>query len=283
MSTNVDELLSEAPVEEAQEFNEPEESNDALQEETHEEESSAEAEEEVKAESSEEDDLDDYGDVGDESDEPVYSKKKMQEIVQERLRRERARYEKMMEEARMSQAPQQPEAPADPYAQSADNQDWEAQLDTILEQRMQKIEQKKMQEAVRAREEQEQKEYAQKFEAGMSRYEDFGDVVDPFSMSDHMMMATRGLKNPAAFIYSANKHHAEDLSKIKQLPPAQQMVEIGRLEERMRRQRSTQSKAPAPIMPDKGDVRHKSFTPSNSVDQLLMREQSDRIKRRQGK
>lgn len=289
MEANVDNLLmdAQADVAEPVESNDSpvEENNDAVQEsqEAHEESPIEEGQQEEVAQAKSEDDFEDYGDITDDNDEPVYSKAKLQEIVQDRLKRERARYERMMQEMKVQQSPQEVEqAQYDPYVadnQQQGNEDWEAQLDTLLEQRMQKIEEKKMQEAVRAREEREQAEYAQKFEAGMSRYNDFQDVVDPYSMSDHMMMATRSLKNPAAFIYSANKHHGEELNRIRELPPTQQMVEIGRLEERMRRQRSSQSKAPAPITPDRGDVKAKSFEASNNVDQLLMRDQNERMKR----
>ena len=63
-----------------------------------------------------------------------------------------------------------------------------------------------------------------------------------------MVIATRGMQDPAAFIYAAAKTQAPELERISRIQdPISQVVELGRLEERMRKSRASVSQAPRPI------------------------------------
>jgi hypothetical protein len=70
-----------------------------------------------------------------------------------------------------------------------------------------------------------------------------------------MMLATRSLENPAAFVYGASKLHPKELDRISRIPdPIVQASEVGRLHERMVKERNMISKAPKPIEPTKSDM-----------------------------
>ena len=95
-----------------------------------------------------------------------------------------------------------------------------------------------------------------------------------------MTVATRSLKDPAAFIYAAAKRNPEELARIANLSdPYAQMVEIGRLEERMRKNKSTTS-APKPLgrATDDGLVRHKKAEPKEpSIEQMIAQSEAKRM------
>jgi hypothetical protein len=106
-------------------------------------------------------------------------------------------------------------------------------------------------------------EFEDKFSSGMSKYNDFQQVVAGKPITDAMLMATRNFENPAAFIYAATKLHLEELNRISKEDHYTQAVEIGRLHERMLKERKAVSKAPIPIDSPKGDIGQKlNTTPS---------------------
>jgi len=69
-----------------------------------------------------------------------------------------------------------------------------------------------------------------------------------------MTYALRGLPDPAAFIYAASKRHPQELARISQIgDPAAQIMEMGRLEERMRKS-APSTKAPRPVSKSRDDA-----------------------------
>ena len=93
-----------------------------------------------------------------------------------------------------------------------------------------------------------------------------------------MMLATRGMADPAAFIYTAAKNHASELQRIAQIAdPYQQGAEIGKLEERMRKV-ATVSKATKPLPKTTGDMGAKTET-KRSIDQLILSDAKQKFRR----
>ena len=69
-----------------------------------------------------------------------------------------------------------------------------------------------------------------------------------------MTLATRAMADPAAFLYAAAKRNPEELERISKLrDPYAQMTEMGKLEERMRRNKPT-TNAPRPLSRTTEDV-----------------------------
>ena len=81
----------------------------------------------------------------------------------------------------------------------------------------------------------------------MDRFSDFKDVVGSQPITDPMTYALRGMNDPSAFIYAASKRAPQELQRISNISdPYVQMVEMGKLEERMRKTPMT-TKAPRPV------------------------------------
>jgi hypothetical protein len=114
----------------------------------------------------------------------------------------------------------------------------------------------------------------------MAKYQDFEQVVMGKPLTPQMVIATRGMSDPAAFIYAAAKTQAPELDRISKIgDPYAQAIELGRLEERMRKARSTVSKAPRPIEAPKGDVSEK-VQRTWSIDEKLRHAESESKKER---
>jgi hypothetical protein len=137
--------------------------------------------------------------------------------------------------------------------------DWQQQLKQFVKQTYQETIQEEQTRAQQMREQQAQAEFEVKFHQGMGKFSDFTDVVSQQPITDAMTMATRAMKDPAAFLYAASKRHGAELQRIAQLDPYTQMVEMGRLEERMKKAK-TGTNAPRPVSRTQGDtgMPHKS-------------------------
>lgn len=131
---------------------------------------------------------------------------------------------------------------------------WQQQLESFVEQTFNKISQRQVTQAQQQREAAAHNEFQEKFVNGMERFNDFRDVVGAQPITDPMTLALRGMKDPAAFVYAASKRHPAELQRISSLAdPYAQMVEMGKLEERMRK--NTQgTKAPRPLARTKEDT-----------------------------
>ena len=94
-----------------------------------------------------------------------------------------------------------------------------------------------------------QQEFETNFKAGLQKFHDFSDVISslPFEISNPMTLATRAMSDPAAFLYAAAKRQPAELERISKLrDPYAQMTEMGKLEERMRKNKPT-TNAPRPL------------------------------------
>lgn len=180
----------------------------------------------------------------------MYSEDEVNRMMRERVAR-----------GRLAEAqPEQPVArPKDEIVgdENAGNEDWEVQLNNIIRKNINQVQQdeqnRRMQELERVKHE----EFVGKFNTGMSKYNDFSQVVSDKPITDTMMLATRNLENPAAFVYAAAKLHPQELDRISRLDHYSQAAEIGRLHERMVKERKATSHA-KPIELAKGDLPAKS-------------------------
>src|SRR6478609_8163505 len=138
----------------------------------------------------------------------TYTEEEVQRMIRDRLSRGRH-----AEQQPAQQQPQQKAAEgftADPNSEES----WEAQLEQFIEKTIDKRQTKQSEAQWRQQESARQAEFESKFSSGMNKYQDFHQVVSGKPITDSMMMATRNLENPAAFVYAASKMHAAELQRI---------------------------------------------------------------------
>lgn len=125
-----------------------------------------------------------------------------------------------------------------------DNVAWEEQLSQFVKQTVSNMQNE---ESRTIREQQEAKahrDFQVKFSQGMTRFDDFREVVGSQPIDDAMTLSLRAMSDPTAFIYAASKRHPQEIERISKLhDPYARMVEMGKLEERMRRNKPA-TKAP---------------------------------------
>ena len=174
------------------------------------------------------------------------------EAIRERLSRQAKKHETELNALRQ-QLLQQNAAPVvqqaakdfeyDPNASG----DWKQQLASFVKQTVHSMNEEQTQSVNREKEQQIQREFESNFGNGMQKFEDFSEVVGSQPIDDAMTMALRGMNDPAAFIYAASKRQPQELERISKLrDPYARMVEMGKLEERMRKNKPV-TKAPRPI------------------------------------
>jgi len=160
-------------------------------------------------------------------------------------------------------------------------QDWRQELKTFVKQTLGEVTQEEQQAQWRHQESQRQADFESKFNVGMAKYQDFHSVVANKPITKDMMLATRSLDNPAAFIYGASKLHPQELGRIAEIAdPYQQAAEIGRLHEKMVRTHNGVSNIPKPITPPKGDLPNKKVNDRPSIDTLIVQHAEQKNKRR---
>lgn len=193
----------------------------------------------------------------------LYTEEELQQRIRDRLSRGRHAEQP---------APQQIQQAAKDFTPDPNSEDdWQTQLADFVDKTIDRREQKRTQEQWQAKEHQRQADFESKFNAGMSKYQDFHKVVEGKPITNEIMLAARSLDNPAAFIYGASKLHPQELDRIARIDdPYVQAAEVGRLHERMVKARNVVSKASKPLDVPRGDVPQKTYTrPSleNLIDQ----------------
>jgi hypothetical protein len=261
--SNIDDLLAggispSTPSTPESKFEEPQEEIGSNYEESESDDTNAkdldEAHEESEAEESKESkekesDYDDYGNTKTPS--KTYTEEEVNERINKAIRERLARGNNQNQQPTSQQMAQQ----AQGFEYNPDSEEsWEGQLERFVEKTVSKLGQRQAQQQQQARDEQVQAEFEDKFTRGMSRFNDFRDVVGSQPVTDPMTYALRGLPDPAAFIYAASKRHPQELTRISQIQdPAAQIMEMGRLEERMRKS-APGTKAPRPVSRSKDDA-----------------------------
>lgn len=177
----------------------------------------------------------------------TYTEEEVQRMIRERL--SRGRHAEPPTPQQVQQASE--DFKADPNSEDS----WEVQLEQFIDKTIEKRQAKLSEAQWRQQEAAKQAEFEAKFNTGMNKYQDFHQVVQGKPITDAMLLATRDLENPAAFVYAASKLHSSELTRISQIPDARtQAMEIGRLHERMIKERRSVSSAPKPVAPVKGDM-----------------------------
>jgi len=195
--------------------------------------------------SSEPNESDEYGNEVP-KEEKTYTQAQVEAMIRDRISR--------VKQPQNEQPQQNQETPKDFKYDEDSNKSWEQQLENFMDGWASKREQKKQEQEWQKAEQTKQTEFEGKFNSGMAKYRDFNDVVANQPIDDHMLMATRGMKDPAAFLYAAAKKQPAELQRIAQIAdPYAKMMEVGRLDERMKKHRESTSKAPKPATQTKGD------------------------------
>jgi len=236
---------------------------------------SEEVEEEIEKESSPQNikkdtsDTDEYGNPVKKS--KLYTEEQVQRIVRERLSRIKSSPPNTHSEIK--------ETTQDFQIDNINPEDWEAQLNNFIDKRLEaspafdkRLENKTAAEQRRKIEQEEQTiqmQFQEKFTAGVEKYDNFREVVAGKPITDAMMFATRGMDDPAAFIYAASKMQPKELERIANIrDPYQQAVEIGRLDSSLKKARMIANKSPRPLEDIKGDVVTKDRVNTNIDDRI---------------
>lgn len=215
------------------------------------------------------DNTDEYGNEI-QTKERVYTESEVQAMIRDRL-------------SRGQHAQQQAPTP-EPQHTSGDTEDWQAQLYDVIDQRLSQRDKIQQEQLWQRQEQENQTQFEIRFNQGMAKYTDFEQVVAGKPLTPQMVIATRGMQDPAAFIYAAAKTQAPELERISRMTdPISQVVELGRLEERMRKSRNAVSQAPRPIDIIKGDVPDKVERKWSIDDKLHQAEAENRKSRMNGR
>lgn len=229
------------------------------------------APEESEGEERESPESPEYDEYGNQKTKPrVYTEEEVNDrinkAVRDRLSRMKGQDQPMPTAQQVQQAQQNFE-----YNPDAEGS-WQQQLEGFVEQTFNKISQRQLTQQQQQREQAAQNEFQEKFTTGRERFGDFRDVVGAQPISDPMTYALRGMKDPAAFIYAASKRQPQELQRIANLSdPYAQMVEMGKLEERMRKT-AQGTKAPRPLARTKEDTgmpQAKKKQEGDSIEDLI--------------
>lgn len=213
------------------------------------------------------------------------------DVIRDRLARQaeslNRKHQQELENMRMqlaaNNAPAQVQQAAQDFEYNPDaSGDWQQQLASFVKQTVNTMQSEQNQAVQRQKEVKIQQEFEAKFHDGMSKFGDFYEVVGKQPITDAMTIATRALKDPAAFLYAASKRNPQELTRIAALQdPYSQMVEMGRLEERMRKT-STATKAPRPLSRTNGDtaIEHKTAPKAPTIEQLIARADAKKLAQR---
>lgn len=196
---------------------------------------------EIKSEKKE---IDEYGN----------EKEPENEAIRDRLARQAKKHQAELDDLRSQLAQQGASSHVQKAAQDFEynpdeSGDWQQQLASFVKQTVNSMSQEKEQERTRSQEAETQRVFESKFRDGMNNFPDFVDVMGQlnFEITNPMTLATRAMDNPAAFLYAAAKRNPEELERISKMrDPYAQMTEIGKLEERMRKNKAA-TQAPRPL------------------------------------
>ena len=227
-------------------------------------------------------DVDDYG-----NEAPLEN-----EAIRERLSRQAKKYEAEIDSLRSQLANQgasrEVQQAAKDFEYDPDAKgDWQQQLASFVKQTVNSMSREQEETKYRQEEARVQTEFESKFSRSMNKFDDFKDVMMglPFEITNPMTLATRAMDDPAAFLYAAAKRQPKELERISKLrDPYAQMTEIGKLEERMRRNKST-TNAPRPLGRTQDDAPSKEVKKSKepSIEDLIRQSESKKLSKMRGR
>lgn len=245
--------------------------------------SSYEDKEESEPEGEDESEGGETDEYGNEKPKPrMYTEEEHREILNKIIRERVAQFQRNNPQQGPQQTPQQIQQMAQDFDSHYDeNSDvpWQQQLENFVEQTFNKIITRQQKQHQLQQEAAAHNQFIEKFTQGMERFPDFVDVVSRQPVTDHMTYAMRGIADPAAFIYAASKRHPEELQRISSIPdPYAQIVEMGRLEERMKRKPQA-TKAPKPVSrtKDDGQLKIKDKKQGDSIEDLIAQSEARKL------
>jgi hypothetical protein len=192
----------------------------------------------------------------------LYTEEEVQNKIRERLSRVKSHEPQVREQVQDASKGFEQDTNSD--------EAWDVQLERFIDQAIDKKQKKVAEDQWRSFQEQKQIEFESKFTSGMNKYKDFHEVVSGKPVTDTMMLATRGLSDPAAFVYGASKLHPQELERISKIQdPYYQAAEVGRLHERMVKERSKISSASRPLETPKGDIPAKPYNAMPSLESRI--------------
>jgi hypothetical protein len=187
-------------------------------------------------------DVDEYGTKV--AKKKLYTEEEVQRMIRDRLKR--GQHSDQQQEVQQAAKDFKPDPESD--------ESWEQQLEGFVEKTIQKLSKKQSDAEWQHKEQQNQAEFEVKFSEGMGKYKDFTKVVADKPITNAMMIATRTMNDPAAFLYAACKQHPKEIARISEIKDGiAQAAEIGRLEERMKKARAIPS-SPKPATKISGDM-----------------------------
>jgi len=193
----------------------------------------------------------------------VYTEEEVNKMMRDRF--SRGKYAEQPQQIQQQIKQDAKDFTADPNSEES----WETQLEAFVERTIEKRQVKQSETQWRANEAAKQADFESKFTTGMNKYQDFHKVVEGKPITNDMLMATRSLDNPAAFVYGASKLHPQELDRISRIAdPYAQAAEVGRLHERMIKDSKAASKAPVPLTPPKGDLPNKAISQPSLEDRI---------------
>lgn len=218
--------------------------------------------------------IDEYGNP---TEKPrLYTEEELNQRIRERL--SRGRYAREAEQQPYQQQQQQQYTPQQVQQAQADGfqhdpnseESWDQQLTRFVNQVVDQREKERIEQQWRHQELQRQSEFEHKFQSSMEKYADFRQVVAGKPINDTMLLATRHLNDPAAFVYAASKLHPQELERIARIEDRYaQAAEVGRLHERMVKDRKSVTSAPRPLNTPTGDIPGRVATHQPSIDQRI--------------
>ena len=264
------------------EVEEPEKDEEPEPEEEHPKDLDGAPEDEEKPETKHKKEYDDYGN----------EKEPENEAIRDRLARQARKHQAEIDALRAQIAQQNVSQPVQQAVQDFEYDpeargDWQQQLAAFVKQTVASMGAEQEEKQVRARETQAQQEFESKFREGVTKFHDFADVINelPFQISNPMTLATRGMSDPAAFLYAAAKRNPGELERISKLrDPYAQMTEMGRLEERMRKNKPTTT-APRPLSrsTDDGGMPIPKKNKETSIEDLIAKSEQKKMARMKGR
>ncbi len=168
---------------------------------------------------------------------------------------------------------------------SNDDENWQKQLADFVKQTMAEAQQEEIRQKHHAEEQRAHHDFRERFEKGMNRFDDFVETVSAQPVDKAMTAALRGMQDPAAFIYAASKRQPKELERISKLrDPYSKIIEMGKLEERMRKNKPS-TQAPRTL----GRTKEDSGMPSpkgkkeETIEDLIAQSQNKKIAMMQSK
>lgn len=224
--------------------------------------------------------MDEYGNAKDFDNKKIRERLKRQ--AESMTKRHQAEIDALRAQLASQGASQQVQQAAKDFEYNPDSDgDWRQQLGQVIRQEVSAMTRDEKQQQIRHEEEKIAVEFRDKFQAGMQKFDDFIEVVDSQPLDEAMTMALRGIADPAAFIYAAAKRNPQELERISKLrDPYARMVEMGKLEERMRKNKPT-TQAPRPL----GRTTDDSFSPAakkkteSTIEDLIAKSDAKRLQR----